>query len=95
MVAKLTPGMTREQVKFVMGSPMLVSIFHKDRWDYVYQISGNRKPLERRSIALFFEGDKLARVEGDVTAASGTPETAPSAPRVIDITGPAVAPAVP
>ncbi len=89
MLSRLSPGMTREQVRFVMGSPMLVSIFHKDRWDYVYQVSGDRKPLERRAVTLFFEGDKLARVEGDVVAASGTQEVAPSAPRVIDITGPA------
>lgn len=89
MLSRLSPGMTREQVRFVMGSPMLVSIFHKDRWDYVYQVSGDRKPLERRAVTLFFEGDKLARVEGDVVAASGTQEVVPSAPRVIDITGPA------
>jgi outer membrane protein assembly factor BamE len=95
MVSKLSPGMSREQVRFVMGSPMLVSIFHKDRWDYVYQVSGNRKPLERRSITLFFEGDKLARVEGDVIPASGVQESAPTAPRVIDITGPAVPPVTP
>lgn len=92
MVSRLTPGMTREQVRFVMGSPMLVSIFHADRWDYVYQFSQGYAQPERRSLTLFFAGDKLERVEGDVLAASGDAVPPPAAPRVIDITGPADAP---
>lgn len=95
MVSRLSPGMTREQVKFVMGSPMVVSIFRSDRWDYVYQFSSGYKPIERRKIALFFSGDKLERVEGDVVAASSNQEAAAPTPRVIDITGPAEAPAKP
>lgn len=92
MVSRLSPGMSREQVKFIMGSPMLVSIFRSDRWDYVYQYSTGYKPIERRKLALFFSGDKLERVEGDVAAASGSQEATPVAPRVIDITGPAADP---
>lgn len=92
MVAKLSPGMTREQVRFVMGSPMLESVFHKDRWDYVYQFSSGYKPIERRRLTLFFTDDKLARVEGDVVAASANQPAAEPAPRSIDITGPAPAP---
>lgn len=88
MVSRLTPGMSREQVRFVMGSPMLVSIFHADRWDYVYQFSTGYQPLERRKLTLFFVADKLERVEGDVVAASGEQILQPGSPRMIDITGP-------
>jgi outer membrane protein assembly factor BamE len=89
MVSRLSPGMTREQVRFVMGSPMLVDIFHADRWDYVYQLSTGYNPPERRKLALFFSGDKLERVEGDVVAADGHEALVPLTPRMIEITEPA------
>jgi outer membrane protein assembly factor BamE len=93
MLSQLTPGMTREQVRFIMGSPLLVDVFHADRWDYIYRFSGSAKDKEPdlRRIALFFANDKLSRVDGDVIAGSGSGSTsdAPTVPRVIDITGPA------
>jgi outer membrane protein assembly factor BamE len=87
MLSQLTVGMSREQVRFVMGSPLLVDMFHADRWDYVYLFTTGYVPPERRKIALFFADGKLARVEGDVIPAGGPVDT-PIAPRVIDITGP-------
>lgn len=87
-VSRLSPGMSREQVRFVMGSPLLMDIFHADRWDYVYQFSTGYKAPERRKLTLFFEGDKLARVEGDVVAAGADSTQVPLTPRMIDITGP-------
>ncbi|MDP5240761.1 outer membrane protein assembly factor BamE [Uliginosibacterium sp. 31-16] len=90
MLSQLSPGMSREQVRFVMGSPLLVDVFHADRWDYVYQHSVGYAEPERRKVALFFANDKLLRVEGDVVAGAGE---VPIAPRVIDITGPAATPA--
>ncbi len=89
MVARLSPGMSREQVRLVMGSPMLVDVFHADRWDYVYQFSSGYKAPERRKLAVFFEGDKLARLEGDVVPAAGELPVTPVTPRMLDITGPA------
>ncbi|MBS1210851.1 MAG: hypothetical protein H6R19_3249 [Proteobacteria bacterium] len=89
MLSQLSPGMTREQVRFVMGSPLLVDIFHADRWDYVYLFSTRYAEPERRNVVLFFVNDKLARVEGDVVAAAGEHVDVPITPRVIDITLPA------
>jgi outer membrane protein assembly factor BamE len=66
MVAKLQPGMTRSQARFVLGSPPLTDMFHADRWDYVYRLSKGNKLLEERRLTLFFENDRLARVDGDV-----------------------------
>lgn len=89
MLAQLTPGMTKDQVKFIMGSPLLVDVFHADRWDYYYRYSvGYKKPQERR-VTLFFKDDKLVRLAGDIVAATnGKPVQTPIVPRVIDVTGP-------
>lgn len=69
MVSQLQPGMTRDQVRFVLGTPLLTDIFHENRWDYIYRRtrSGGREVDERR-LSIFFENDKLVRVEGDVIA---------------------------
>ena len=73
MVSKLQAGMTRDQVRFVLGTPLLVDIFHDNRWDYVYrrQRSGSREVEERR-LSVFFDNDRLVRIEGDVTVGLGT-----------------------
>ena len=75
MVAQLKPGLTRDQVRFVMGTPLVSDIFHEERWDYVYvRQRANSSEVEQRRIAVFFEEGKLKRIEGDVVAAaSGKP----------------------
>ena len=87
MVDKLRPGMTPSQVRFILGTPLVVDTFHKDRWDYVYRYEKGGTLVEHRRIIVVFEDDKLARVEGDVVtakpraAASGAPRAdAPAAP---------------
>lgn len=70
MVAKLKPGMTKSQVRFIMGTPLITDVFHASRWDYVYRNQKAGKLTEERKLALFFEKDLLQRVEGDVIAAS-------------------------
>ena len=66
MLSKLKRGMTREQVRFVLGTPLVADMFHADRWDYVFYREIPRKPREERRVSVFFENDRLARVEGDV-----------------------------
>jgi outer membrane protein assembly factor BamE len=71
MVAQLKPGLTRDQVRFVMGTPLVSDIFHEERWDYVFvRQRANSSAVERRRIAVFFEDGKLKRVDGDVLAAA-------------------------
>jgi outer membrane protein assembly factor BamE len=65
MVALLKPGMTREQVRFALGSPALTDIFHADRWDYPYSFLPGRGKAEQRLLTVFFENDRLARWSGD------------------------------
>jgi len=69
MVAKLKPGMTRQQVRFVMGTPPIVDPFHTDRWDYVYYLTRSDKGVEHRRLILGCDGEALKRVDGDVVAA--------------------------
>jgi outer membrane protein assembly factor BamE len=69
MVEKLKPGMTPAQVRFILGTPLVVDAFHKDRWDYVYRFSRAGTLQESRRIVIVFQDDKLAHIEGDVVAA--------------------------
>lgn len=69
MVEKLKPGMTRAQVRFVLGTPLVVDAFHTDRWDYVYTYQKAGEMKEQRRFAVIFKGDKLVRLEGDVMPA--------------------------
>lgn len=74
MVAQLRPGQTRDQVRFILGSPMLTDMFHSNRWDYVYRYTkGSSGESETRKFSVFFdENDRLVRVAGDVEAAQST-----------------------
>ena len=87
MVSKLKVGMTRSQVRFVLGSPLVTDMFHSDRWDYVYTMQKQGKPEERRRLTVIFDGDKLATLEGDVVLSDKAlePPPAPKAPPTITI----------
>jgi outer membrane protein assembly factor BamE len=64
-VEQLQAGMTRDQVKAVLGTPLMASLFHADRWDYVFTLK--RQGVEPQSFkyTVFFKGDLLERFEGD------------------------------
>ncbi|HTQ76823.1 MAG TPA: outer membrane protein assembly factor BamE [Burkholderiales bacterium] len=66
MVAQLKVGMTKEQVRYVLGTPLLTDIFHADRWDYVFYREMPNGKREQRNLSVIFENDKLARVIGDI-----------------------------
>lgn len=68
-VAQLRQGMTRDQVRFLLGTPLVADIFHADRWDYVYtwQPSRSNSIKEERRLTVFFDKDgRLERLEGDI-----------------------------
>ena len=74
MVAQLKPGQTKDQVRYILGTPMLSDVFHGDRWDYVYHMKkGNSDVIESQRFSVFFADGKLLRVAGDVVAASNNP----------------------
>ena len=64
--SKLKLGMTREQVRQILGTPLLADYFHTNRWDYVFEFKRNGQVVGKdRRVTLFFEGDKLVKFEGD------------------------------
>ena len=64
-VQALKPGMPREQVRDILGSPLLTSVFHADRWDYVFTLRRQGQEPQRRRVAVFFKGDNMERFEAD------------------------------
>ena len=84
-VARLKPGLSRSQVRFLLGTPLVVDPFRTDRWDYVYLYHKAGRLTEQKRVTLFFEGETLVRLEGDL------PEPAEQPP----VSGPAGQPAAP
>jgi len=75
MVDKLQPGMTREQVAFIMGEPVVRNIFNQDRWDYIYTIRIPGRFENERRFTVFFENDALLSLAGDLAPSDAKEET--------------------
>jgi outer membrane protein assembly factor BamE len=80
MVTKLKPGMSKAQVRFALGTPLVVDPFHTDRWDYVYFLEKRGKVAEHRRLIVLFQDDRLLRLEGDITPAGREPAAASAQP---------------
>ncbi len=66
MVDQLNPGMTRDQVRFLLGTPALVSVFHQDRWDYVYLLKrGKGSEVQSRKLTVYFKDNRVERFDAD------------------------------
>lgn len=67
MINQLHPGLSKRQVRFIMGTPMLIDVFHQSRWDYVYSMTHGWGTTESKKIQLYFDQqDQLVRIEGDL-----------------------------
>lgn len=64
MIDRLELGMTKNQVRYLLGTPVLTDLFHTDRWDYTYTIRRGHEKMETRPLAVFFQEDALILVEG-------------------------------
>lgn len=81
MVDKLQPGMTRSQVRFVMGTPLIADTFNQNRWDYLYTLKLPSGKELREQMTILFDGDRLVGVSGDYMPGGGAPaQTAQPAP---------------
>lgn len=65
MVDQLRPNMSKRQVLYIMGSPMLTDTFHEQRWDYLYSDQPGGEERSQKRISLYFKDDKLTGVQGD------------------------------
>ncbi|HIF50510.1 MAG TPA: outer membrane protein assembly factor BamE [Thiotrichaceae bacterium] len=66
MLNKLRPGMNPNQVKFIMGTPVIVDPFHNERWEYIYSFQEGGGVREQRHVTIHFEDEKLTHVSGDI-----------------------------
>jgi outer membrane protein assembly factor BamE len=62
----IRPGMNKEQVKQILGSPLIVDIFHPNRWDYIFSYRvGDTQEVQIRKVTLTFNGVQLAKIDAD------------------------------
>ena len=80
-VDQLQVGMTRAQVRYLLGTPLVPGPFDKDRWDYVYYfVHGRVRRPEERHLSVFFKDDKVAHFDRQGVPESAPQEPAPGAP---------------
>ena len=65
MVDQLRPGLTKQQVNFIMGTPLVRDTFHQNRWDYLYSFQPGGGVRVQEVLSLFFQNNELVRFEGD------------------------------
>jgi len=65
MMSQLKEGMSKDQVRQIMGTPLLVDVFHSERWDYIYSRETSDGRKEKRGLSIFFQDGKLARIDGE------------------------------
>ena len=86
MVDKLKPGMTRSQVKFVLGTPLVTDMFHPARWDYYYYLRpSNETTGETQRLTVIFKNDLLMKVQEDTPIKSGAPASGDSGMKSPDV----------
>jgi outer membrane protein assembly factor BamE len=68
-VEQVKPGMTRSQVRYLLGTPMVSDPFEKERWDYIYYLKkGRNSHVDSRRVTVYFEGDKVAKLDKPTAA---------------------------
>jgi len=85
--SKLKKGMTKSEVRQLLGTPLLMDPFHGNRWDYFFSTEVRGKLVERNKLSVFFENDKLVSLTGDIKPAAPAP--AASAPAAAATPAPA------
>jgi len=66
MINQLKPGMSKNQVAFIMGTPLIIDTFHPERWDYIYAFHPGNGDREQRRITVHFSSEKLSHLEGNM-----------------------------
>lgn len=88
MVNQLEPGMTKEQVEFVLGRPVHLNTFNVDHWDYIYTLEDRRGNKTRRHLSVTFENDVLIEIEGDFKPTSDTEDGEETTEQIEEISEP-------
>ena len=74
MLDRLKPGMSKNEVKYIMGTPVLIDPFHNNRWEYIFSLQKGSSVREQRRVTLYFDEDteELTHIKGDIKAADGS-----------------------
>ncbi len=68
-VEQVKAGMTRSQVRYLLGTPMVADSFNKERWDYIYYLKkGRSSHVDSRRVTVYFDGDKVAKLDKPTAA---------------------------
>ncbi len=73
MIDKLKPGMTRGQIQFILGTPVLEDAFNPNRWNYIYTVAYPDQPIIKKELIIVFEDDRLIGFEGDYIPTGAQP----------------------
>jgi outer membrane protein assembly factor BamE len=78
-VDQVKPGMTRSQIRYLLGTPMVADPFVKDRWDYIYYLKkGRSRHVDSRRVTVYFDGDKVAKLDKPTRGSNGADPTSQS-----------------
>jgi len=70
-INRVRPGMTKKQVGFVLGTPLIHDAFNQDRWDYIYTLNHGRRKAIKKRVSVIFSNDKVIGIEGDLKPQTG------------------------
>jgi outer membrane protein assembly factor BamE len=87
MVDQLKPGMSRRQVRFILGTPLIEDPFNPDRWDYPYVKRNGLTVLSESRLTVFFDGDSLVKYDGDIAVDHAASEAIPDKPESAEESG--------
>jgi outer membrane protein assembly factor BamE len=78
-VDQVKPGMTRSQIRYLLGTPMVADSFNKERWDYIYYLKkGRSRHVDSRRVTVYFEGDKVAKLDKPTDAEAAAQDASAS-----------------
>jgi len=78
MVDQLKPGMTKRQVRFVLGTPLIADTFEQDRWDYYYSLRDGKRNMTKEKLVVYFAEGKLVKFTGDFRSETDNTPTSSS-----------------
>ena len=79
-VEQVKSGMTRSQVRYLLGTPMVADSFEKDRWDYIYYLKkGRSRKVDSRRVTVYFDADKVARIDKPSAAVAAAQDASAAA----------------
>lgn len=85
MLDKLKPGMDKNQVHFILGTPAIIDPFHTEQWDYIFTSAEGGKNREQRHLRIHFKDEKLAYIDGDIITTNRIPDDTPRQSRTVEV----------